>query len=181
MKATSQHAKGSCSFYPKGEQEATGEKYLPQSSPMKSRCLYILNMAKVQSVTRNRRCLVPIDHKCGIGFSSVFDTVFRYCICQFFLRYCGIEYFLKVPHLRKANMLTHRGTAEGFARLKIYPAAGSWFLKILPPNRLQKLSSKKPIQKIGIPAYCSLLLLFFPSTLILFFRLFSLLVWFSSL
>ena len=109
--ATSQHATGSCSFSPKGEQEATGEKYLPQSSPMKSRCLYILNMAMVQSVTRNRRCLVPIDHKSGIGFSSVFDTVFRYCICQFFLRYCGIEYFLKVPHLRKANKLIHRGTA----------------------------------------------------------------------
>ena len=128
MKATSQHATGSCSFSSKGEQEAPGEKYLPQSSPMKSRCLYILNMAMVQSVTRNRRCLVPIDHKCGIGFSSVFDTVFRYCICQFFLRYWGIEYFLKVPHLREDNMFIHRGTIEEplrFARLRIYPVAGS--------------------------------------------------------
>ena len=36
--------------------------------------------------------LIVADHKCSIRISSVFDTVFRYCICQFFLRYCDIEY-----------------------------------------------------------------------------------------
>ena len=102
---------GLLQFFPEGRTGGYWGEVPPPVLPMKSRCLYILNMAMVQSVTRNRRCLVPIDHKCGIGFSSVFDTVFRYCICQFFLRYCGIEYFLKVPHLREDNMFIHRGTA----------------------------------------------------------------------
>ena len=102
---------GLLQFFPEGRTGGYWGEVPPPALPHEKPGLCILNMAMVQSVTRNRRCLVPrphnLDHKCGIGFSSVFDTVFRYCICQFFLRYCGIEYFLKVPHLRKANMLIH--------------------------------------------------------------------------
>ena len=42
----------------------------PPVLPYEKPGLYILNMAMVQSVTRNRPH--NLDHKCGIGFSSVF-------------------------------------------------------------------------------------------------------------
>ena len=106
---------GLLQFFFEGRTGGSWGEVPPPVLPHEKPGLYVRNMTMVQSVTRNRRCLVPrphnLDHKCGIVFSSVFDTVFRYCICQFFLRYCGIEYFLKVPHLREDNMFIHRGTA----------------------------------------------------------------------
>ena len=68
---------GLLQFFPEGRTGGYWGEVPPPALPHEKPGLYILNMAMVQSVTRNRRCLVPrphnLDHKCGIGFSSVFD------------------------------------------------------------------------------------------------------------